>query len=107
MRTQFTDESYTSIIEDVLYLCKKANKNVPQRDKLRYMLKEINEEALGLVLLVNLPFLPKQLLSVAGYSSAETAARYSALGHIRSFTTILPPYISVLWCFFQFKLPSW
>lgn len=62
MRTQFTDESYTSIIEDVLYLCKKANKNVPQRDKLRYMLKEINEEALGLVLLVNLPFLSQTII---------------------------------------------
>lgn len=49
-RAQHVDESYMSYIEDILSLCKRCNPEMPDGEKIRYILKGIREDAFQLIL---------------------------------------------------------
>lgn len=50
-RVQGADESYTSYIEDVLALCRRAQSDMPEADRIRHILKGINFVAFNAFLL--------------------------------------------------------
>ena len=52
-RAQQTGESFTSYIEDVLDLCKKADAAMPESDKIRHVLKGIDDDAFTMLLAKN------------------------------------------------------
>lgn len=52
-RVQHSDESYASYIEDVLALCRRADKNMPETDKVRHIMKGIASFAFNALAIQN------------------------------------------------------
>lgn len=52
-RIQGPDESYTSYIEDVLALCRRAQSDMPEADRIRHVLKGINSIAFNALVIQN------------------------------------------------------
>lgn len=50
LRAHRDDEVYTSYIEDVVYLCKRVNPAVPESEKIRHILKGIEDYAFQMLL---------------------------------------------------------
>uniref|UniRef100_A0A224YQ09 Gag protein n=1 Tax=Rhipicephalus zambeziensis TaxID=60191 RepID=A0A224YQ09_9ACAR len=53
-RAQTSTESYVSYIEDVISLCRKANAEMPEADKVGHILKGIADDAFNLLICKNL-----------------------------------------------------